>query len=174
MPVVYLLRVLGNNWSLVEIVVDKMGRGTNDLYAPLIGLPVGAVPHKRGQKRMVNVHDPVVVMGHKVGGEHAHVFGQNKVIGLVDGKGAQHGGFMFLARISFVRNMMEWNAKLAHQRLQRGIIAHHGQNVGPQFVESVADEQFAEAVVLFGNEHHHVLFLLRIQPQAYPVGQGLA
>ena len=97
-PVVYLLRVLGNNWSLVEIVVDEMGRGTNDLYAPLIGLPVGAVPHKRGQKRMVNVHDPVVVVGHKVGSEHAHTFSQNKVIGLVDGKGAQHGGFMFFAR----------------------------------------------------------------------------
>ena len=60
--------------------------------------------------------------------------------------------------------MMERNAKLAHQRLQRGVIAYYGQNVGPQFVESVADEQFAKAVVLFCNEHHHVLFLLRIQP----------
>ena len=59
-----------------------MGGDTDNFHSFVVGLPVGGGSGKSGQKRGVNIENPVFPVPDKVGGENLHEAGQNNEIDL--------------------------------------------------------------------------------------------
>ncbi len=52
---------LVENWTLIEILGDVVGGGTDDLDPSVMCLPIGIGPDERGEEGVVNVDDARLV-----------------------------------------------------------------------------------------------------------------
>src|SRR5580704_3539964 len=154
--------VLLDDGAVVEDFGDVVAGGADQLYAAGKGLMVGFGAHKSWQERMVNIDDALRILIHELIGEDLHVAGQHNEIRVVlseqrqdfflSGKlvvlGDRHGG---------IGNLIE-----VGNRLIVLVIGNDQRNIAGQFAVLMAVKKIHQAVIVLGDENHHLLPMARL------------
>ncbi|MNZ75324.1 hypothetical protein D3C78_937980 [compost metagenome] len=156
MGVVHRLDALGDDRTLVEVVVDEVGGGADQLDPLLVGLVVGLGTLEAGQQRVVDVDRAAVETTAQLGGEHLHVAGKDHQFGAAAFDHLEHPRFLggLVQRVE--GEVVVGDAVPAGQRLEVRMVGHHRGDVHRQLADALAVEQVVEAVVGLGDHDHHL------------------
>ena len=146
--------VLLDDWTLIEVVGDKVCRRSDELHATSVGLLIRIRALETGQERVVNVDDLAGELGAQFGRENLHVASQNDeldVICLDDLEDALLKGLLFclgLYAVVLKRNPVELG-----EIAQVGVVAHDERNLNGQLSGALAEKHVVDAVSCCGGEH---------------------
>ena len=137
-------RPLGNDRPLIEVGRHVVGRHARDPDPLVSGLPVGLRAGERGQKRGMDVDDPILIAEDDVGAQDPHVAGQHDQISVVLVEEFEQpflvGGALLVA------DVVEIDAVVVGQRLEVVVIADDNADIGPEFPVGPRLEQRLETV----------------------------
>ena len=158
MAVRHALHVLFDDRPLVQILGDVMAGGADQFDAPVVGLLVGVGTDERGQKRVVNIDDPVRVPGHESGAENLHVTRQHDHIHLAFQQ-FQRLGFRLFLIVPGDRNVVIGNPEALHFAAQVVVVADHHRNHRRQVAPRHPPQQIHDHMIMARHQHRHALFI---------------
>ena len=146
--------VLLDDRALVEVARDEVRRRTDQLHAPLVGLPVRVRALEARQERVVDVDDAALERGAQLGGEDLHVAGEHDEFDVVLLDRAQHA---LLERRLLLggrhRTRLEGDVVEARELGEVGVVAEHERDLHRQLPAALTEQQVVEAVCRLRDEH---------------------
>src|SRR5690606_25904533 len=131
--------------------------GADDLDPGLVGLLVGLAADKGGQKRVVDVDDPVGIVLEELRGEYLHVPGKDDKVDLRLLEQGESLALLFELVFFRHRQTVIGDPKRLNRLPQDFVIADDERDLGPQITPAPLPEELQKTVVLPGDKDRHAL-----------------